>query len=222
MEVTRVGIASIPQRENNLRMTIESIFSQADSVVVALNNYDHIPSFLEHEKIIATIEDNSLGDGAKFMGAEDYDGYFFALDDDLVAPPNHIKYLKKKINQYKGLVSLLGKVYGSRPIASFRKGYTEVFRALGTVHTDVFVDIVGSGACGFHTRDFRPDISKWGRKNTADIWVSRDAFYQNVPLVAVAHDNNYFKYTLTRDGWRIWAHDHDDEYQTRILNSFLK
>lgn len=218
----RVGIASIPQREGNLSQTIKAVISQTDSIVIGLNGYDKIPSFLKSRKIKAFLLDNSLGDGAKFLGLDGYNGYYFAIDDDLIPPRHHVNYLKSKINYYNGLVSILGKVYGNRPIRSFMGGHTEIFRALGTVKEDHHVDLVGSGACGFHTRYFRPDITKWERRNMADIWLSRDAFNQNVPLIVLAHKNSYFKYTLTKNAWRIWGNDRDNKYQTKILNSFLK
>ena len=220
MEI-RAGIASIPEREEGLRIAVKSLVPQVDSLHVCLNNYDHIPVFLVHPKITVYEMDNELGDGGKFIGAIGYDGYYFGCDDDLKYPYDYCEYLISKIGQYNGVVSLLGKVYGNRPIESFRKGYTDCFRCLGSVHGDYFVDVVGSGACGFHTKDLKLNPYEWERINMADIWVSKAAFDQGVPLVAVRHPRLYVKYTLGKDDWRIWADDHDDEYQTKILNSFL-
>jgi len=222
MEIKRAGIASIPQRANNLYLTVQSLLPQVDELHVCLNDYDFTPDILRHPKVTVRHMDNQLGDGGKFLGAIGYEGYYFGCDDDLVYPKGYIDYLIGKIDKYNGLISLLGKVYGKREIESYRRGYTEVFRALGTIEHDVFVDIVGSGACGFHTRDLRVNPWLWKRKNIADLWLSKDAFDQNIPLIAVAHKNNYLKYTLGKDDWRIWANDHDDEYQTKVLNSFLK
>jgi hypothetical protein len=216
------GIASIPQRTDNLYLTVQSLLPQVDRLHVCLNGYDSIPKFLDTKGVSITLMDNELGDGGKFLGAIGYEGYYFGCDDDLVYPKGYIDYMIKKIDSYDGVVSLLGKLYERGDITSFRGGYKQVFRALGTVISDIFVDIVGSGACGFHTNKLKINPWLWERKNMSDIWLSKEAHEQGVPLVVVAHKNNYLKYTLGKSDWRIWAADYDDKYQTSVLNSFLR
>ena len=47
----RAQIASLPDRVDSLKLTVESLLPQVDSLFVALNNYEAIPDFLNHDKI---------------------------------------------------------------------------------------------------------------------------------------------------------------------------
>ena len=84
-----IGIASLPERVECLRDTVNSLLPQVDKIIVGLNNYTKVPNFLNHPKIEAYLLDNSLGDAAKFYKVGDYkDSYYLSCDDDLIYPVN--------------------------------------------------------------------------------------------------------------------------------------
>ena len=213
-------VASLPERVDTLEKMVNSIVGQVDHLFVALNKYTEVPSFLlGNDKIFYKLLDNSLGDAAKFYDIEYKDGYVFTCDDDLIYPPDYVSYMKSKVDEHKGVVSLLGKVY-PRPVTSFRKGYSEIYRCLGTVSGDHAVDIVGTGAMALHTDHIKLKLSDFERPNMADIWLSKIAHEQNVKLMVVSHRA---KYVLHRTyDWRIWTKAGFDRYQTELLNEFLK
>lgn len=213
-------VASLPDRVKTLEDMVFSILPQVDHLFVGLNNYTEVPPFLlGNSKISYKLLDNSLGDAAKFLDVENLSGYVFTCDDDLVYPKDYVQYMKSKVDKYKGVVSLLGKVY-PRPVTSFRRGYSELYRCLGTVTGDHVVDVVGTGAMAFHTTHLKAHTKDFKVPNMADIWLSKIAHEQGVPLIAVEHRAKYVSHKTYE--WRIWTKDGHDSYQTELLNEFLK
>lgn len=213
-------IASLPARVETLQMTVNSLLPQVDDIFIALNGYKEVPEFLQNNpKIRYKLMDNSLGDAAKFYGVEKLDGYVLTCDDDLIYPEGYVGYMISGVKRHGGAVSLLGKRYGNRPVTSFRKGYTTIFRCLTRVINDSPVDVVGTGALAFHTDNIKISVEDFKRPNMADIWFSKAANEQGVPLIAITHPARYVNHKIYP--WRIWTNDGHDEYQTEILNSFL-
>lgn len=213
-------IASVPERVETLEQTVKSLRPHVNMIRVALNGYDDIPKFLVGDKnIISVLTDNNYGDAAKFYDIHKRKGYILTCDDDLIYPEEYVTYMVNKVDQYKCPVSLLGKVYANRPITSFRKGHTEIYRCLHRVPADHQVDVVGTGALAFHSDHIKVKMDNFERKNMADIWFSKLAHEQGVPLMVVRHRFSFVKHKSYPD--RIWLHD-NDKYETEILNSFLK
>lgn len=214
-------VASLPERVDTLEKTVVSLLPQVDMIFVALNGYDYIPDFLrKDEKIVYAKMDNSLGDSAKFYDVEHRNGYILTCDDDLMYPPGYARYMANGVEKHKGVVTLLGKCYDERPITSFRRGYTRIYRCLTRVNDEVEVDIGGTGVMCFHTDDIKLSIDNFERKNMADIWLAKAAHEQGVPIFVLPHPSNYVSHK--KYPWRIWVKDGHDKYQTKILNSFLK
>ena len=216
-------IASLPDRENNLRRIIAAISSQVDKIHVALNGYDKIPEWLGNLRYAnCELLDNSLGDAARYLHFGEDDGYSFFCDDDLIYSPNYCRYMIHKYNQHKGcLITLHGKIYG-RPIISSHRGIIKNYRCLGTVTGDHEVDTGGTGVMLINTRDIKINIGDFLRPNMADIWVAKFAHEQNVKIMVIEHNNNIVHYLphATRI-WRTRSRE-DIIYETNVLNSFLK
>ena len=121
-----ISLASIPDRQAQLKKTVMSLLIQCDKMNVALNGYKEIPSFLNrNNKISAYLSDNSMGDAEKFRNIGE--GYNFTCDDDLIYPGNYIQTLINKIDQYKCIISCHGRNY-NYPAASFKKSKNTRFR----------------------------------------------------------------------------------------------
>lgn len=213
-------IASLPERVDTLEKTVDSLSPQVDYIFVSLNNYTEVPSFLKQKHIIPTLCDNTLGDAAKFLRVNDFGGYIFVCDDDLIYPDNYVDYMISKIEACKGVVSLLGKVYSTRPIKSFRTSYTELYRCLNEVVGDHKVDVCGTGAMAYHSEDIEVSVDDFHMRNMADIWMARLAHEQGVKMFAVEHPADFVEHVTYED--RIWVGTRDDTAQTNVLNSFLR
>ena len=215
-----VQIASIPTREEHLELTINSLIDQCDSMFVALNDYDHVPTYIEgNKKIKYKLMDNSLGDGAKFYNTHKLDGYILTCDDDLQYPPTYVSDMIRGLELHGGIVTILGKRYAKRPINSFGRGYTSLFSCLMRVQDDYEVDVPGTGVMAWHSDTIKINPYLFPRKNMADVWVAKLAHEQNIKITVLAHRKGYVKYKM--HSWRIWAKDRDDAYATRVVNTFL-
>jgi len=215
-----IQLASVPEREQSLHITIASLLPQADRIYVNLNGYDKIPKFLLHPKIEVNLFDNSMGDAVKFYDVEKREGYVLTCDDDMVYPPDYVSYMKCMVDKYRCVVSLMGKRYDYRPIVSFRHGYTELYRAYGTVHEDRQVHIGGTGVMAFHTDYIKVKYSDFKKPNMADIWMAKAAYEQDVPIMVVAHTRFFVMYLPQVK--TIWNRCENSQYQTDLVNSFLK
>src|SRR5699024_3965033 len=87
----RVGIASMPGREETLAKVLYRIAPQADEVLVYLNNMETVP------QECSTVPDNvhfftgpDLGDRGKFRFLEGFSGYYLTVDDDIEYSRYHV------------------------------------------------------------------------------------------------------------------------------------
>ena len=210
-------MASIPEREHNLSVVVNRILPQVDRLFVALNDYDHIPWWLDNDKIEVFSLDNSLGDAAKFYNIENVFGYYLALDDDLAVPQGYVKKMIEGVDKYEGLVSLHGRKYLSPNFKNWAGNYN----CLRTVSDDVRVNLIGSGCCAFHTKSIELKLSDFKTPNMADLYLSRVAALQNKPMVVLKHEQGYLRY-LKPEGKTIWQETKDYTPHNEILRSYIK
>lgn len=191
---TFVGIASIPKRENCLKNTIKSLIDQVDNIGIYLDQYDEIPrwasEFGDKLKFVRSQDQSrDLGDAGKFFWVDDYDGYYFTCDDDLIYPSDYIKRVVNVINSYKNPVAVGW--HGSLILSPFVDYYSPSSRrvfSFGSLRgKDTPVHILGTGCLGFHTKDIRISLSDFKTPNMADVYFSLQAQYQNVPLIMMRH-----------------------------------
>lgn len=214
------GIASIPERRDNLRKVIRSLLPQVDKIFVGLNNYDKMPNFLHDKKIETFLLRNEYGDAAKFLHVEKCDGYYVSWDDDLVASSNSIKRLKEGVDKYNGVVSFHGRKYPV-PAEDFKK-WIGNYRCLYDVNFDVDINLVGSGCCMFNTKSMKLKLSDFEKPNMADLYLSRVAYEQEVPMIVLSHKRGEIIYLKPTKGKTIWQSTKDFTEHTEILKSYLK
>ena len=216
-----IGIASVPARAHMLIKTLESLTGQCDQIFVALNGHTEIPQ--EFHKISNAkyeILDNSLKDSAKFLHVEECDGFYLGCDDDLIYSRDHCQYLVSKATQYNALVSLHGRKF-TRPVRGLKRGFTLNYHCLHSYDYDTKLDLGGSGVCCFHTDRLKLSIKDFELPGMADVFLARQAWLQGIPIMGIAHRNNYLKYMPPPDQ-TLWSYWRDDSTQTKILQSFIK
>jgi hypothetical protein len=213
------GIASIYGRQEALRRIVGAILPQVDKLIIGLNNYGFIPKWLINPKIDVTLLDNSLGDAAKFLYVENCDGYYVTLDDDLLPPRDYVKRLVTGVDKYNGLVSFHGRKYPI-PVEDFKE-WTGAYRCICNVNFDVDVNVIGSGCCAFNTQTMKLKLSDFEKPNMADLYLSRVAYEQEVPMVVLQHRKGDILY-LKPQTPTIWRSTLDYTEHTEILKSYLK
>lgn len=212
-----VCIATLPDREKMLEKTVNCLRSQVDYIKVALNNYDHLPAFLKEDEVVFL--DNTMGDAGKYYFVKDLEGYIFTCDDDLIYPPDYVKYMIQGINRYKCPVTLHGKTY-QPPIESFGKPLAN-YRCLDDVNQDGRVDVGGTGVMAWHSADLKVSYEDFKSKNMADIWFAKLCKEQGVKIMCLSHKKGHLAYQNPKA--TIWNEEENKGFkeQTKLLKSFI-
>jgi hypothetical protein len=211
-----VRIASLPEREEGLRLAVESLRPQVDSIFVGLNNYKKVPEYLNNGEWVML--DNSTGDAAKFYDVEYLHGYIFTCDDDLIYPSSYVSDMIKKIELYESVVTLHGKIY--KPLINFQTPAAK-YHCLGNVTEDRRVDVGGTGVMAWHSDHLKIKYSDFKAPNMADIWMAKACKDQGVPIYVIAHNSGYLKYFEPQT--TIWEEEKKTGFsrQTELLKTFL-
>lgn len=218
--MTTVHIASIVDREENLKRVIGALLPQVDRVFVALNNYPSVPIWIKSmRKVHGEVLDNSLKDCAKLLFIHEEEGFCLVLDDDLLVPPSYGRNLHIGHKKHGGVVGYHGKRY---PLYSPTfKQWSLNLRCLGNVAEDTQVHVIGTGCIGFDNRQVKLDMSVFDYPGMADLTFSRLCAKQGIPLTVLSHRSNYLTYLPPSNGQTIWRSTTDFSIHTKILREFV-
>jgi len=218
--IVTVGIASIPERIDALKKTVDSLYNQCDFIEIMLNNYKDIPAFLKLAKIRIKLSDNGYGDAGKFFANSSFDGYYFTCDDDIIYPNDYIKQTINKLEFYglNCIVTYHGNIMNNKPVKSYYRGHNQRFNLFYDVRDDIRVDVPGSGVSAWHTKYLNFDYHRCIWPNMADIWLAKFASEQNVPIILLKHTGKDFKYQES-DKTIYKSHSNDDKVQTQLFNN---
>lgn len=189
---TFVGIAAIPARKEALEKTVASLLPQVDEIGVYLNGWDDIPEFLADPKIkVATSQEfGNIGDAGKFFWVNDYRGFYFTCDDDIIYPPYYVERLKGKLREY-GYRAAVG-WHGSMIKGTFTSYYTTASRRVFGFQFhrpwDTPAHVLGTGCMAFHTDAMKVRLQDFPEPNMADVFFAILGQKQRVPFVVVQHE----------------------------------
>jgi hypothetical protein len=216
---TSFNIASLPDREEQLINTVNSIIEQVDKVNLCLNNYTHNP-FDGNNKVNVIFSDNKHGDAGKFIWVNSFEGYYFSGDDDIIYPPTYIEDTKKEVDKY-GVVSYHGRSFLKFPIESYYKTSPSVkIRCLAEYEYTEPVQIAGTGVMAFRTDKFKPPFSIFKKSNMSDIWIGCYAKEQGIDIWGLKHSETYFKYQKVPN--TIYEDKVNScEYETTVVNNYF-
>ena len=217
-------IATIPDRENLLRKTVNSLLPQVDKLNIMLNNYPFTPHFCHNPKIEVCHLDNSKGDGAKFHGLRTVKGYIFTCDDDLIYPTDYVETMVNVLKSLDNSVILTnhGRLMHEKPVTSSYSDRKEAFHWRNEQKESVRLDIGGTGVMAWHSSAFFPNIDDITIKNMADIWVAKFAKEQGVKIMLCPHKADWIGYLHPESiAPTIWdEHYPNPKAQTDLYNSF--
>lgn len=186
-------IASMPEREQILRISLASLLPQVDKANVMLSRYNGIhPEFLEHPKVRIFHHDNKLEDGSRFLFADRNEGFTLIADDDIEYPADFVQFLSDKWQCYRGIVGIMGKNLKPRPINSYYKDEIIHYKAFQEVDCDHEVEVIGCCGILYHCDQVRIGAPDMVCPNT-DIVVSAWSKRRGITLTCCAHPANYLK-----------------------------
>jgi len=212
------NIASLPERKEQLINTIKSLINQVDEINICLNNYLECP--YEHPKVNYFYSDNVFGDAGKFMFLDNFEGYYFSCDDDIIYPPTYIQDTIKEVDKY-GVVSYHGRTFLKFPIESYYKTPAIRNQCLAEQTYTEPVQVAGTGVMAFRTDRFKPPFDIFLKPNMSDIWVSCYARENNIYIWGLKHSATYFKYQQVPN--TIYEQKvYNCEYETEIINKYFQ
>lgn len=226
------NMATFPARIYSFADAVNSILPQCDRLNIYLNQYNHIPDFLNHPKINAVLsgdEMGNLGDVGKFFRCDQWtEGYVFTVDDKFIYPPDYASLLISKVEEYdkKAVVSCHGRIL-ELPCTSYYNQCKEFFGLLGTVRKDTFAHELGTGAMCFHTDTLMGcnlSLDIFPRANMTDIYFSMFLQKHRIPILIARHSAGWTLLNTKHDEsysiHNTFNHSGKDQPQTDLVNSF--
>ncbi len=223
-----ISMATMPERVEALKSTVNSLLPQCDELHIYLNNFTNIPDFLHDYKIICHLSnlcDGDIGDVGKFYGLQNKAGYLFTVDDDLIYPPDYVQKMISGIKKYNCPVTLHGRIFKKAPIKKYYSGESikEALPCLHAVKEDKEVQIAGSGVFAYHSDMINFNIKDFKHINMSDIYCSILCHKAGLNIVVLAHEKGYIKEQKSVDvNNSIWAKQHrNDIIQTTVFNEYF-
>ena len=212
-------IATLPERIESFKASVESIVHQVDQLFVTLNHYENVPDFIKgNNKIKYKVSDNSRGSNEKIANLKD--GWNFLCDDDIIYPSKYVNETIYKSRNLDGIFSYHGMILNERPISSYYRDRKKYYHFNKRKMFTTKVDIAGTGVMAFHTKTFTPNIHNYIYPNMTDIFTSIEAKRKNINLYVLKHKSNYFKSIIHKNN--IWnSARNNDKIQTKLINDFF-
>lgn len=222
------SLCSIPERQELLKVVLESLAPQVDKIYLYLDRYEEVPEFVSKLGTEVTVFSSDvhpgLRDNGKFLALSELSGefYYFTADDDIEYPADYVNSMLKKLNEYdnKVVVGVHGVIVGDHS-ESYFDGRRKVFRFDKRQEKDVFVNNLGTGTTAFHSR-LVPDLNVdfFERSGMADLYLSLFCKKMNVPMVCVQRPDDWL-IELSPDNPTSLFHEfrRDDSAQARIIRN---
>jgi|SRR6056297_250013 len=188
------GIASLPEREKNLEATINSLYNQFDSINIALNGYERIPSFLRYDsKFNVVLSSNNGGAKMKFFFVDGCHDYYFSCDDDLIYPQDYVDRMIDKIQQYNNKIIVTAHGGNIQPDMSVKvKGGGRRFNQ--PLAKDQFIMYGGTGVMSFYQPYARLSFRDFYYDNMVDVNMYYKTQDKKMPVLLINKPENWIKY----------------------------
>jgi hypothetical protein len=221
-------MVTIPERKKNLEIVIDSIRPHVDILNIYLNypEEEEIPDFLNQYwiNVVHCCSDQGVGDlgsnGKYFFLDKIDDGYILIMDDDLVYPKNYSKVLINCIDKYnkKCPVSYHGGILPTNVDNFSEQRNKHYFN--GVVHSDEFVNVIGTGVSGFHKSTIDMTLSDFKTKNIDDLYFAIYCQLNRIPMVVMAHpDWTFYDFDYSSS---LWNSRKRHELQSFLVASKIK
>lgn len=222
-----VGMASFPARVNALRESVASILPQCDELCIYLNDYDHVPDYLIHDKITvfqSQHHQGDIGDVGKFYAVAGRSGYIFLADDKIIYPADYVRETIQNIEKHKRLavVTYHGRQLSpSKPCTSYYRDYYRICDFQRHHSADTPLHIGGTGVMAFHSSLLDIDLAVFTKTNMSDIFFAEHCLMNNIPIIGLKHTARYFRVSRLFDPsvsiCRTFAYN--DQFQTQYINA---
>jgi hypothetical protein len=202
-----INIASTPDRHEQLKRTVDSLYDQCDRIILSLNGYKKQEGWMFDDKITTILRNNERGCSEKFYDVKNQNGFIFTCDDDLIYPKDYVQRMIDAEKKYGGIVAMHGSILRI-PSRNYYMDRRVVYQCLNRVQKDVVVDIPGTGAMCYNSANFQFNYDLVKHKNMSDIYAGIFAKEQKVKITVIAHEK----------GEIIQQHVNSDIYHKHVSN----
>ena len=193
--IRSANIATYPARLGSLRKMMESIYDQFDVIRIYFNEYEKSPPMPDPEKKIMKITGENLTDNGKFIGLDmvkDHE-YFFTMDDDLIYPPDYVQRSVENIDKYGMIICYHGRQLLSKGGAYYSSH--KAFHCLNHVHSNLLIDVCGSGVSAWSTKYFHPTgLADHPLHLMSDLIISHCAAKRGKKIGVMEHEAGWIKH----------------------------
>lgn len=202
-------IATVKERELQLKIVLSQIYDQVDKIHLVLNWYEEIPEWIKnkeriyaylnpenknaHDAIWSRLEeieaiDNVIASAEKYKKPE---CYYFILDDDLLYPADYVEKLIAAIERHerRAVITVHGTNF-SRPVESYCKSRTS-YTFSDVLERDIFVDMTGCGTTAFHSSTVKPTLQNFPIPFNRDLYFSILCARQNIKIVSIQRQQGW-------------------------------
>jgi len=189
----RISIASMNERFENLKETINSLNNQFDILNIYLNNYsenniNYLVSKYKDVNFFSSQEIyNDLGDTGKFLFQNKKD-YYLTCDDDIIYPSNYSKRIIDGIEKYNCIVGFHGSIISNDEDYYKRKNKIHFSQELNVCKS---VNILGTGVMGFDNSKYIFPFNILITKNMSDIYIAEYANNNSFNLMCLSKEKNW-------------------------------
>jgi glycosyltransferase involved in cell wall biosynthesis len=223
------GMASIPQRESQMKHAVNNVLPYVDKLYIFLNDYVKVPDWLgKYNKVITFLSNTgkaNRGDAGKFYGLTkitDKDFYYFSLDDDMLYPPDYVWYMIDRIEKHKrrAVVGCGGYIMKEN-VTHFYTDRKDNWHISMPNREDRSVHILHTCLTAWHSSTLRFSYEHCLRANMGDIWLALAAQKEQVPMILVERPANWVHCQPLPVGQTIYGRyrNHCDE-QSEVFNSW--
>lgn len=198
--VERVFAAFATIAERSFVPTAETLLPQVDALGIFFNYAPERHPLFEHPKVrVAIVESGAVGDRGKFHWATAWDGIYCTADDDLVYPPNYVRYTRTVLAMRpKHIVTH----HGGQLYCDARRFWdrTDVrVHCLRESPRGHYLNLPGTGVMAFRPREVPTHALRLETANAADLWVALWAQEHRIPIWAPRHEAGWISAVQPKD-----------------------
>jgi len=214
------SIATMKEREESLKLTVQSLDHQVDKINIYLHGYNEIPQWIKENKKIEVGQGADNADNDKFFWVPRTTGFHLICDDDIIYPDDYVEKVKRDLAEYeyKAVISYLGVIPHRLPIASYYldRDKVGIFEEL---ENDTEVKILGTGCLAYYTESPLQFYYTEKPLFMSDILFSTFLAEVGIQRICCAHKADWFKYTPPKEGTTIFEKEVTTDYiQTKWIN----
>jgi len=214
MDKIYINLATIPSREDSLKIVIESLYGQSNAINVYLNGFDNMPDFLDRPGInIARSQDHGdRGDSGKFFWSDKVTGYYLTVDDDIIYPRGYVRRIVKGIDSMnkKNPVGLHGELFKD-VISHWTRDRKGTYHFATYLAKNSPTCVLGTGCMGYHTSGMDVTPEDFKIPNMADVWFAILCEKQNKKKVVLSHEGNWLKIIPIPHNDTLWGKTVNEE-----------